>query len=104
MNNEMILELIKMAMTKEQAIVNTIDKGRYIVIGNRGNIVVGDLYITGGTGLLKNASVIRKWGTTDGLGQLALHGKQDGTVLDYCGEFEFETLTTCGMIKVLSNL
>lgn len=81
-----------------------VDKGRYIVIGNRGNVVVGDLVLTGDIGKLSNASVIRRWGTTKGLGQLALEGKQSGTVLDPCGEFDFNMLTTCGMIKVSSDL
>ena len=81
-----------------------VNKGRYIVIGNRANIVVGDLVISGSTGYLTNASVIRRWGTSEGLGQLALHGAQEGTKLDACGEFEFELLTTCGMIPVKSNL
>lgn len=34
---------------------------------------------------LTDASCIRKWGTTAGLGQLALQGKQKETVLDYAG-------------------
>lgn len=82
---------------------NEIKKGRYIVIGNRGNIVVGDLTIKGQTGYLTNASVIRIWGTTKGLGQLALEGPTHKTKLDFCGEFEFELLTTCGMIPVKSD-
>jgi len=82
----------------------TTDKGRCIVIGNRGNIVVGDLTVTNGTGTLKNASVIRVWGTTQGLGQLALKGKTEKTILDYCGEFEVEMLTICGTIPVKSDL
>lgn len=81
-----------------------VNKGRYIVIGNRGNIVVGDLVINGDFGYMSNASVIRRWGTSKGLGQLALEGKQSETVLDECGGFEFHIQTTCGMIKVESDL
>ena len=83
--------------------IEPVDKGRYIVIGNRANVVVGDLTIIGSTGYMKNASVIRRWGTDKGLGQLAIEGAQPNTKLDPCGEFEFEVLTTCGMIPVKSN-
>lgn len=34
---------------------------------------------------LKTASVIRIWGTSYGLGQIALHGPTGDTVLDPCG-------------------
>ncbi len=42
--------------------------------------------------------------TDNGLGQLAIEGKQENTKLDPCGEFEFNMLTTCGIIKVTSDL
>lgn len=84
--------------------LKTIIKGRYIVLGNRGNTVVGDLSVSGDIGTLTNASVIRRWGTSDGLGQLALSGAQPDTVLDKCGTFEFDVRTTCGMIKVEGDL
>lgn len=77
--------------------------GRYIVIGNRGNVVVGDLTQEGDMLHLTNASVIRRWGTTDGLGQLAMEGATDKTVLDKCGDFSCHLLTTCGLIKVTSD-
>ncbi len=35
--------------------------------------------------VLHEAVVIRQWGTTKGIGQLALEGVQSGTVLDHCG-------------------
>ena len=34
---------------------------------------------------LTQASNIRRWGTTKGLGQLALYGPTPNTVLDQCG-------------------
>ena len=39
---------------------------------------------------LKDAAVIRRWGTTRGLGELALKGVQKETVLDPVGLVEIE--------------
>jgi hypothetical protein len=35
--------------------------------------------------ILQGASVIREWGTTKGLGEIALNGATSKTVLDACG-------------------
>ena len=108
MNLEQLIKIAELMndnkSTTTATVEESINKGRYIVLGNRGNTVVGDLTIKGGTGYLKNASVIRRWGTTGGLGELALSGKTESTKLDSCGEFEFEVITTCGMIPVKSDL
>ena len=59
-----------------------------IVVLQRGWVVVGDLWESQ-TGIkLDNASVIRRWGTTKGLGQLALEGPQAETQLEPCGTVE----------------
>lgn len=34
---------------------------------------------------LIGASIIRRWGTTNGLGEIALHGPTPDTILDHCG-------------------
>lgn len=108
MKQDIILKLIEMLVGSDEKNITADSisnkKGRYIVLGNRCNTVVGDLTIVGPTGYLTNASFIRRWGTTKGLGQLAISGATSDTILDPCGEFEFEMLTTCGMIPVKSDL
>lgn len=56
-----------------------------IVVLHRGWVVVGDLAKDGNEIVLSNASVVRKWGTTKGLGEIALNGPTKSTVLDPCG-------------------
>jgi hypothetical protein len=59
---------------------------KVILVLQRGWVVVGDVIEEGDDRLeLANASVIRRWGTTKGLGQLALEGPRKETVLDPCG-------------------
>lgn len=55
-----------------------------IVVIHRGWVVVGHDkgYTKDGDLRLENAAVIRRWGTTKGLGELALEGPQPSTVLD----------------------
>lgn len=59
-----------------------------ILVLQRGWVAVGDLWENESAVKLTNASIIRRWGTTKGLGQLALEGPQEGTVLDPCGTVE----------------
>ncbi len=64
-----------------------------IVVLQRGWVVVGDLDRSQAPQLmLENASVIRRWGTTKGLGELALNGPLKETVLDAAGTLEFHEL------------
>lgn len=58
---------------------------KQIVILQRGWVVVGDTHTDGEHLEIANASVIRRWGTTKGLGQLALDGPTDKTVVDPAG-------------------
>lgn len=57
-----------------------------IVVLHRGWVVIGrNKGVQDGFLRLEDASVIRRWGTSKGLGELASDGKQSATVLDPCG-------------------
>lgn len=73
---------------------------KVILIAQRGWVFIGDLTQAGTKNKLTNASCIRRWGTTKGLGQLALDGPQSGTSLDPVGEIEVHELATVGIITV----
>lgn len=65
-----------------------------IVILQRGWVMVGRYSRKGSQCFLDAASVIRVWGTTRGLGELATSGPLPGTKLDPCnGQVEFHELT-----------
>lgn len=59
---------------------------RVIVVGTYGWVFSGYADTEFGFDVsLERACVVRKWGTTKGLGQLALSGPTNETVLDECG-------------------
>jgi hypothetical protein len=53
-----------------------------ILVLNRSWNVVGDVETDGDFYLIFNGSVIRRWGTTNGIGELAMNGPLPETVLD----------------------
>ncbi len=70
-----------------------------IVILQRGWCMVGILERDGDKCKLHNSSVIRRWGTSKGLGQLAHEGPQPETKLDKnYGVVEFDSLTVVATI------
>ena len=65
-----------------------------IVVLQRGWIVVGRFERSDSQCKLHNASVIRTWGTINGLGEIAENGPTSATKLDKChGVVEFDYLT-----------
>jgi hypothetical protein len=71
-----------------------------IVILQRGWSMVGRLERNGPECKLYNASVIRRWGTSNGLGELAKNGPRPNTKLDKChGVVEFDWLTVVASIS-----
>jgi small nuclear ribonucleoprotein (snRNP)-like protein len=61
-----------------------------IVVLDNGFVFYGDLQVVDDTCTLHNASNIRKYGTTRGLGQLAIEGPTKQTVLDKVTSLTFE--------------
>lgn len=80
---------------KETSLKDTIKK---ICILQRGWVMVGDFKREGNDCTLSNASVIRVWGTTKGLGEIALNGPTKSTLLDPCGTARFDYLTTIAVL------
>ena len=73
-----------------------------IVILQRGWCVVGDFSQEGVNCTLTNSSVIRRWGTTNGIGELALNGPTSDTKLDPCGTCRFHELNIINTIDIKS--
>ena len=69
-----------------------------IVILQRGWVMVGKLERAGEMCRLTGASVVRRWGTTRGLGQIAADGPTATTTLDPCPPVEFHILTSLAFI------
>lgn len=55
-----------------------------IVVLPRGHVLIGNFEQLDDACVLKSASVIRRWGTTQGLGELAEKGPLSETKLDPC--------------------
>lgn len=75
------------------------DYGWQICILQRGWVMVGHLTQEGTQMVLNNASVIRNWGTTKGLGEIAENGPTESTKLDKCPQVKFHELTLIGMLQ-----
>ena len=76
------------------------DLGKQIVILQRGWVAIGDLKKKGEYMELDNASIIRRWGTSQGLGQLATNGEQADTKLEPTPKMRFHELTVITTIEV----
>ena len=59
-----------------------------IVVIQSGWVVIGNVTRVGDITHIDNAYVIRKWGTTSGLGEIAIKGPTPETILDYAGVVE----------------
>jgi hypothetical protein len=73
---------------------------KQIVILNRGWVVVGNYSEKGDECTLTEASVIRVWGTTKGIGELAENGPLTNTKLDPCPNVHFHKMVMVARMDV----
>jgi hypothetical protein len=59
-----------------------------IVVVDRGWVFIGNVFKSAESTSIKNCHVIRRWGTSEGLGELCIKGKLDKTILDKCLDVE----------------
>lgn len=78
---------------KQKSVQIEKDLGIRIVILQRGWIVVGHYKQSGDYVTLTKASVVRKWGATQGLPEIASNGPTSSTVLDKGPDMRFHILT-----------
>ncbi len=60
-----------------------------IVVLPRGFVVVGEWWQEGRYITIKNGGVVRRWGTTEGLGELARKGRLRETTIDPSPDMKF---------------
>ncbi|KKW45607.1 MAG: hypothetical protein UY96_C0017G0008 [Parcubacteria group bacterium GW2011_GWB1_56_8] len=77
-----------------------------IVIGilQRGWVVVGYCTEQSDCVVFDSASVIRVWGTSHGLGEIALKGPTPNTILDPCGRVKVYRETTVALIDTKTSI
>ena len=74
-----------------------------IVILQRGWVAVGRYYQDGDDCCLTDCSVIRLWGTTKGLGEIAEGGPTSKTILDKCPTLRFHRLTVIATMDCVES-
>ena len=75
-----------------------VDHGRAIVILTAGHVWIGDVVTDGDWVCIANGNVIRRWGTSKGLAQLAAEGPTPNTKLDMLGDAQAPMSALIGII------
>ena len=93
-----------MTKTKTKANAVRVPNGKIIVIVDAGWVFLADSVTEEqvyGMPVIRmmGASVIRAWGTTAGLGEIALNGPTKDTVLDFAGQVDIPHGKVLGMIE-----
>lgn len=80
---EKLIQLLKMVESATGSPDSEpVDHGLCIAVLDRGFVYVGNVVTDDKFVTITNARNVRKWGTTNGLGQLAIEGPQPDTKLD----------------------
>jgi len=85
---------------KAKKVAGVVPSKKQIVILQRGWVVVGDYSVVKDECVLTEAAVIRTWGTTKGLGELAESGPLTNTKIDRCPDMRFHPMTVIARMDV----
>lgn len=78
-----------------------VESKKQIVILQRGWVAIGDYSVQkDGECLLQDAAIIRVWGTTKGLGEIAEAGPTSTTKLDRSPDIRFHPMTVIARLDV----
>ena len=89
--------------------VNTLEASDFgskhkIVVCQRGFVYAGDVSKVGDYLVISDAINLRQWGTTKGLGELALKGNTDSTVADAVGTVRVHELAVVSLLDCKKRL
>lgn len=79
-------------------------EGFAIVIADRGYVYVGNVVYDDRFAIMTDAKNIRRWGTTKGIGELALEGPKSETVLDNVGTVRIPARAIISILDTESRL
>lgn len=79
---------------------NSVPSKMQIVILQRGWVAIGDYSVKNEECQLTNAAIIRIWGTTKGLGEIAETGPLTNTKLDRSPDLRFHPMTVIARMDV----
>lgn len=77
-----------------------LDGSMTIAVLQRGHVAVGIYNQCGDIGRLSKAAIIRRWGTAEGLGELATKGPLENTKLDKCPNLTFHVREAVMLMEV----
>lgn len=99
-NKPETIKIDEVEYVRKDSVNSTITGDIKILILQRGWVMVGYFKKSGNECSLLRANVIRSWGTTKGLGEIAGNGPTINTKLDKCfGLVEFDYLTVVACIS-----
>ena len=74
-----------------------------IIIAQRGFVFVGNVIKTDNEVVIEHASGIRRWGTTKGLGEIAVGGPTARTILEPIGTVRIHPLAVVAAIDCVAD-
>src|SRR5574343_437946 len=103
MNQPEVIKIDDVEYVRRDSVIPKTSGEIRIVILQRGWVMVGYFSQDGPNCTLDKAACIRTWGTSKGLGEIAIEGPTSKTILDKCPPVHFHELTVIQMMDVVKE-